>query len=257
MHNPRFNNRKFLGLLLLVFSISSPLASACELKITWEPWPPFEIETADGQVSGLEGDLLTAIVGEMDCTITWVQATWKRSLQDAESGKIDAVLSASYTEERAVWGRFSDVYRQSINHLVMGKDLGGRYGSLEAFLDAGKKLGIVKEYYYGEQVMALITAGQYRKQIYDTLAAEANMKKVASGRVDGALMDSFVASNLKQEMDVADKIAATSIEVSSEDLHVLFSKASVDQQTVDDFNNVLARLKADGTLKKLFDQYSQ
>ena len=67
MHNPRFNNRKFLGLLLLlVFSILSPLASACELKITWEPWPPFEIETADGQVSGLEGDLLTVIVGEMD-----------------------------------------------------------------------------------------------------------------------------------------------------------------------------------------------
>jgi polar amino acid transport system substrate-binding protein len=257
MPDSRIHKKDLFGLLLLVFIAVSPATTACELKIAWEPWPPYQQETDAGEVSGLDGDLLGAIVGEMDCTITWVQSTWKRSLQGVESGEISAVMSAIRTEDRAAWGRYSDVYRQSANHLVLGNDLEGQYDSLEDFLAAGNKLGIVKEYNYGNQVMALIADDQYKMQIRDTLAADANMKRVASGRVDGVLMDVFVASNLKREMSLADKIAASSIEVSSEDLHVLFSKASVDQQTVDDFNSVLARLRAEGALQILFDQYSQ
>lgn len=256
MKNPKLYKRHFFGLMLLLLA-ASPITSACELNVAWEPWPPYEFATANGEVSGLDGDLLMAIVGEMDCTVTWVQKTWKRSLAGLESGEVSLVMSASHTEERAVWGRYSDVYRQSSNHLVLGKELQGQFASLEAFLDAGKKLGIVKDYYYGEEVLALISAEKYKKQVFDTLAANANMKKVASGRVDGILMDSFVASSLKREMGIVDKIAADSIEVSSHDLFVLFSKASVDQQTVDEFNKVLDRLKADGTIEQLLDKYSR
>ena len=241
--------------ILLFFCLLGPLANACELTVGWEPWPPFEFETADGQVSGLDGDLLATIAGEMNCTLTWVQTTWKRSLAAVESGEINLVMSASHTAERAVWGIYSESYRQSANHLVLGRDLQGKFDSLEAFLTDGKKLGIVKDYFYGEKVMEIIGADQYRKQVRDTLAANGNMKRLASGRVDGILMDAFVAKSLKRELGVEDKIAADSIEVSSHDLFVLFSKSSVEQQTVDEFNAVLARLKADGTIQRLFDQY--
>jgi ABC-type amino acid transport substrate-binding protein len=52
-------------------------------------------------------------------------------------------------------------------------------------------------------------------------------------------------------------MAASSIAVSRHDLHVLFSKASIDQRTVENFNTVLDRLKDDGILQKLIDKYSQ
>ena len=250
-------NRIVLGLVLLLGIAASPIGSACELKVGWEPWPPYTFEAANGQISGLDSDLLSAIAAEMDCTLSWVQATWKRSLQRVESGEIDALMSAVFTEERAVWALYSNAYRQAANHLVVGKDFQGKYNSLKTFLDAGNKLGIVREYAYGERVMAMIGSDPYKNQIRDTMAANANMIRVASGRVDGVLMDAYVASSLKRELGVSDKIAATSIEVSSHDLHILFSKASVDPGIVDNFNAVLARLKTNGSLQKLFDKYSQ
>lgn len=151
----------------------------------------------------------------------------------------------------------SAVFRQATNYLVLSKGLEGQYKTLDAFLGAGKKLGVVKEYFYGKQVMALITSKAFKKQIRDSLSAEANMKRVVSGRIDGALVDALVAGNLKRQMNAADKVAADLIVVSSENLHVLFSKASVEQQTVDDFNTVLARLEANGTLQKISDRYLQ
>lgn len=252
------NRRVLLSCLLAIFCLPMmTAATACELIVGWEPWPPYQFEGDDGQITGLDGDLINAITTEMGCTLTWAQTTWKRQLAGVESGEYNAVMSASHTDERAVWGNFSDVYRQSANHLVLAKKLEGQFDSLESFLAAGKKLGVMKDYHYGDEVMVLLGSDQYRKQVQDTLAANANIKKLSSGRVDGILMDVFVISSLKREMGVADKLAAGSIEVSTDGLHVLFSKVSVDQPTLDRFNAVLSRLKADGTIQKIVDRYSQ
>jgi polar amino acid transport system substrate-binding protein len=243
--------------MLIYFLGASTTLAACELIVGWEPWPPYQFANDEGQLTGVDGDLITAIGTEMGCKLSWVETTWKRQLAGIESGEISAVMSASHTPERAVFGRFSEIYRQSANHLVVSKALEGQYDSLEAFLDAGKKLGVMKDYHYGDEVMALLGRDQYGRQVQDTILSEANLRKLASGRIDGVLMDAFVISSLKREMGVADKLASSSIEVSTDGLHMLFSKVSVDQQTLDNFNTVLSRLQADGSIQKIIDQYSK
>lgn len=248
---PAHGRRALAALMML----AAGAATACELAVGWEPWPPYQFEAEEGSISGLDGDLMNAIMAEMPCEASWVAATWKRQLEHLEAGKLDAALGASYTEARAAWGRFSESYRQAVNQLVVRSDLGGQYGSLQQFLAAGHKLGVMKDYHYGENAMALVADAAYADQIEVTVASEANILKLTSERVDGILMDAFVAAHLIREMDVADKVASETIEVSTDDIYALFSRASVDADTVARFNAVLADLKADGTIEEIIARY--
>ncbi|MDX1569210.1 MAG: transporter substrate-binding domain-containing protein [Xanthomonadales bacterium] len=251
--NSIFNG--LFGMVLLL--VGSAAVGQCQLSVGWEPWPPYQFEAEDGSISGLDGDLMNAIMAEMPCEAEWMAATWKRQLERLQSGKLGAALGASYTPARAEWGRFSEPYRQAVNHLVVTPELDGQFDSLEAFLAAGHKLGVMKDYHYGDDVMATLANAAYSAQIEPTQASEANMLKLTSGRVDGILMDAFVAANLKHEMGVEDKVAAQAIAVSTDDIYALFSKASVDAATVERFNAVLAKLKADGTIQEIIGRYMQ
>jgi polar amino acid transport system substrate-binding protein len=242
----------FSGLLLA----NQTVLAACEMSVGWEPWPPYQLLDESGDVSGVDGDLVSAIMSEMGCTVTWVEASWNQQLQSVESGSLDAAIGASRTPEREVWGLFSEAYRQSANNLVVTTDLAGQHASLEAFLEDGKILGVMLEYHYGDDVMALIGQQEYHSQIQETTANEANMKMLARGRLDGILMDKFVASTMRREMGVDDKVSSASIEVSADPIHMLFSKVSVSAETVGEFNGVLARLQADGTIQAILDKYS-
>ena len=43
-----------------------PDEAPCVLKMGWDPWEPYQYEIADGQVFGLDVDLLTAVVRNAD-----------------------------------------------------------------------------------------------------------------------------------------------------------------------------------------------
>ena len=253
--------RRFFGIAVVLFAglnMASPHGHAqCQLTVGWEPWPPYQYQSEDGTVVGLDADLMRAIADEMPCELEWVPATWKRQLERMKSGKQDAAVGASYTEDRTSWGRYSGTFRESVNHLVVAAALDGRYDSLEAFLSAGHTLGFMQDYHYGPEVMALLQSEAYADQLEATVATEANLLKLATGRVDGILMDAFVAASLKRGLDSAKaaRVGDQSIAVSGDDLHVLFSRASVSEDTADRFDAVLERLKADGTIQAIVDRY--
>lgn len=229
----------------------------CELSVGWEPWPPYQFDDGQGGVTGVDGDLVSAILSEMDCSIQWVESSWNRQLKSVEAGELDAVIGASLTEERTAWGTFSEVYRRAANQLVVSREEAGRYPSLAAFLADGRILGVMREYHYGDEVMGLLAREEYRNQIQATTNAEANLQLLARGRIHGLLMDRFVAAHLIDKLELSEKIVPNALEVSADDLHVLFSKSSVDAADVARFNTVLARLKGDGTIQGIIDTYAK
>ena len=80
---------------------------------------------------------------------------------------VDFVLGASQTTERKEFAYFSEPYRQELFQLYVRKnDADLPVADLKSFLTAGHKVGIVNEYYYGDEVAELfVLVDNHRKVV--------------------------------------------------------------------------------------------
>ena len=72
--------------LLAVLPLSSNAAD-CDGPYTsgWEPWEPYQYQQGD-QITGLDIDLVRAVVTNMGCEIAFKEMRWTRLLSEVEKG---------------------------------------------------------------------------------------------------------------------------------------------------------------------------
>ena len=68
-------------------------------------WRPF-VYIKNEKVTGLHIDTIEAALKEMGIDFKLIPAPWKRCLKGTEKGTFDAIATASYNEERAVYMRY-------------------------------------------------------------------------------------------------------------------------------------------------------
>lgn len=80
------------------------LASAKDITICTDNnfWYPFTF-VKDGNAAGLHVDIVHEALKNLGYQVTFKPLPWKRCLGEAEEGKVDAVATASYKDERAVF----------------------------------------------------------------------------------------------------------------------------------------------------------
>ena len=130
------------------------------------------------------------------------------------------------------------------------------YADLKAFVDAGHKVGVVNEYYYGDEVVALYADETRRTQFVGAIISELNMARLLDEEIDGLLEDSFVGASILRRKGLDKYIQPHSISLGQSDVFVMFSKASVQEDQVQQFNVGLAQLRADGRYNRIVEKYS-
>ena len=77
---------------------------------------PSAFPLESGQITGMDAELTRTILAHIDCDISWHTRpmTGARILQRLEQGKIDVMVRASKTPERASYAYFSRPYRSEI-----------------------------------------------------------------------------------------------------------------------------------------------
>ena len=183
---------------------------------------------------------------------------WARVLHDLENGRIDVATSVSRTPEREHFAHFSVPYRQAQMGIYVRKGESGRYAldGLSGITDAGLRLGIMRDYYYGPEFEALMADPAFAGQVDSGVGYETNIRKLLHGRIDGILVDDIgVMVSALADYGAEDQVEQHPVFLAGDEFHLMFSKKSVSADLVARIDEVLARMKADGRLRHIMDKY--
>lgn len=228
-----------------------------ELISAWESWAPYQYLDNQKRLTGLDIELIEAIVKKMNYTIKFKERPWARQLDEIKNGYIDLISGASKTTERENFAYFSAPYRKESAVLYILKNNSARFKNikkLEDIMNSSFKLGVVREYYYGEDYKKLIKNSQFKRQVQEVHEDIMNYKKLLGRRIDGFLADPVATAAGLRKVNMLDKVTGLFI-VYSDDIYVMFSKKKSSQKVVNDFNTSLELIKNDGTYDKIMNKY--
>lgn len=233
-----------------------PQVDACQLTMGFDAWEPYQYIGVGNVVTGLDVEIVHAVADRMGCTVAMHQSTWVELLGALRTGEVDFVLGASMTEDRQQFAYFSAPYREERFILYVRRYEGSMpYQNITEFVEAGHKVGIVNEYYYGDEITRLYNDDNYYQQFVGAIISEMNMARLIDEEIDGFLEDSFVGASILRRKGLDEYIEPHGIDLGSSDVYVMFSQQSVMPETVAAFNEGLRQIKADGSYQQIIDKY--
>ncbi len=231
----------------------------CHLTMGWDPWAPYQYLTVDGQVEGLDVEIVRAAAAKTGCEVSFEQGDWASLLSALRSGEIDLLTGATRTPSRESFAQFSAPYRAESFVLYVRRDEVDNYTatSLETLLENGFRLGVTEGYIYGEQVSGLQQHPVFSEQFVDASIGELNYARLVDLEIDGFLEDPFVAATTLRRKGWGDDIEAHPLQISAGEVHMMFSRESVSDELVEGINNSLQGMRSDGSYQAMLDKYAQ
>lgn len=219
------------------------------VEIHFEDYPPYEY-MEDGEVKGVNMDLMKEAFKRMNVEPSFKPMPWKRAVYELQDGGILALASGFKTPEREAFSFFpaeplamEDVV--VVAHAVSGVEV----NSLEDL--RGLTVGVVREYAYGHDFDSMFALNKVEAPSNPQL-----LKMLLSQRMDVAIMNKAVARFLAKKMG---KLAHIKFiyAVNSEPLYLLFSRARGFEasQMAKEFSNTLKGMRKDGTYEVIQERY--
>jgi len=232
---------------LLALLIAMP-AAAETLTVAADPWPPFVNE--DHEEGGVALAIIREALSRKGYDVELNIMPWARAEDGVRSGDYDILPGTWYTESRAEELIYSEPYATNEVKFIKRADDDFEYTGMDSL--AGKTIGIIRDYGYGDEFAAA-----------DTFSREAsaglitNIRKLVNGRVDLAIEDELVARFLinGEDPELLDQIEFVDPPYSANDLHLTSGRAnSRGEAIVKAFNEGLAAMKKDGTFDAIMSE---
>lgn len=229
--------------------------NTCVLKVGFDAWEPYHYLGQGQQVVGLDIDILQALAAELSCDLQLEQDTWTVLLAKLQAGELDLLPGASRSTERESYAWFSEPYRQEQFVLYTRSDTTLDFADIPSLVAAGHKIGLVSDYYYGEEIDNLY--GSDPQAFVNAQIAELNMARLSDEDISAVLEDSYVATAMLRRKGWDRNISPHSLRLAPSDVHLMLSKASITESQLADINAAIGRLKQTGALGQLLQQYQQ
>lgn len=236
----------------------SPSPSTCQLTMGWDPWEPYHYRTPTGETAGLDVELISAAAEAADCELSFHQANFVDLLRMLQEGEVDILPGATPTEERETFARFSIPYRDESFQLWVRATEQERYAGsgLGDLLEDGRRIGLTEGFIYGEEAEALLARPEYENQLVSSRIGDLNLLRLIDHDIDAVIEDSFVATSIQRRLGLEEDVVALEEPLSSGSVNLMFSRESVDAETVERFNEGLQTLIEDGTRDRILSRYS-
>lgn len=241
------------GCLVALLAGSAP-AQQCTFRVGYDSYGVYSYTDGTGRAGGIDNDVVRAFAEELDCAVSFEELPWQRILLAIEAGQLDLTSSASLTEERLRFARFSVPYRQAEVAIYVRRGETERFAleGLQDIPEIGLRLGIVTGYYYGKEFEALMKDDRFAAQIDPAVDYDINIRKLLHGRIDAFIVDDAgVMVSALRRLGVADRIERYPLSLPGDDLHFMFSRKTVDASRVEEVNHVLERMRDDGRLQAI------
>lgn len=234
-----------------------PEITDCVLTLGWDPWEPYHFIGANGDVRGLDIELVKAIAEGAGCSLEFLQGNWASLLRLVQVGELDLLVGATRTPEREEFAWFSDPYREEAFMLFVRAGEKKRYAGrdLEELLAEGFRLGVTQGYIYDPYITRLQSNPDLHGQFVEAAVGELNFTHLLDFRIDGFIEDPYVATAIERRRGWTERIEALELVFTSGPVHILFSHATVDESLVGLFNRSLEELHATGEYESILNRY--
>ncbi|RUO37344.1 amino acid ABC transporter substrate-binding protein [Aliidiomarina shirensis] len=229
----------------------------CNLILGFESWEPYQYTSVNGEVGGVDIDIAKSAASHINCVLEARQGTWRELLEWMQDGDIDLIMGASMTPARQDYAWFSIPYRNEQFSLFIRSEEAPRYPmeDVEGFLEEGLRVGVVNEYFYGEELQMLMYGSEYSDQFVGARLNELNLARLLDGDIDGFLEDNLVAASIIRRRGLGDSIQRHHIGLPASEVYVMFSKSAVTEEEVMAFNSALRELMNNGYINELIRRY--
>ncbi|WP_169749014.1 transporter substrate-binding domain-containing protein [Gynuella sunshinyii] len=176
---------------------------------------------------------------------------WKRALEESMTGKVDGLLGAYYTDERAEKLYYSEPVGEVVISFMALKESNIRYNTLTDL--KALEIGMVR----GAVVNADFDQADYLNKI-PVSTIEQNIQKLINNRVALIVDKQQQLQNIveNQYPDWVDKVEYLSPPLRVDYFYNAFFMAHPDgQKILTDFNKGLAEIRADGTYDQILQKY--
>ncbi len=226
------------------------------VTVGWTSWEPFAYRDGSGHLVGLNIELLTALLNASGYQFEFEEIPWKRQLLELEQGKLDISAGANKTAEREQFVYFTAPYQQEGVGLFVRKGETGAYSvkTLSDLIGGSMTIGVLAGSMYSDEYATLRDNPDFSKHLAEVAHDQQNHRKLLLKRIDGFIQEYSTLTRQTMDTGFLDQIEPLFM-VSTEPLYIIVSKKTASPQLVQDINDALARLKADGTYLKLFEKY--
>jgi polar amino acid transport system substrate-binding protein len=173
-----------IGLCLAWLSLP---ALAAPLRLVSNAWPPYA--SLDLPQNGLATDLVRTALARAGYASEYLEVPWARVLHGLQQGEYDIAITAWYSEERQVYGEFSDPYLTNRIRLIARKANPIDFHTLPDLYPYA--IAVVRGYAYSPAFDA-----DERLQKVGVTGFETALRMLWAGRVDVALEDEYVTRYL-------------------------------------------------------------
>ncbi|WP_461504378.1 EAL domain-containing protein [Rhodoferax sp.] len=180
--------RRWLTLCWLVLLVAPNLAQAREVRVGVYQNEPKIFMGADGQPSGILGDLLVAMARREGWTLTPVPCEWSACLGALQAGDIDLMPDLASTEARL---EIFDIHR--IPSLLSWSQL-YKHSSvpISSMLDLkGRRVAVLAGSVQQSYLQNLLSSFGVQAELVPVQSLEEAFEKVAAGQVDAAATNRF------------------------------------------------------------------
>ncbi|KXI29635.1 substrate-binding periplasmic protein [Paraglaciecola hydrolytica] len=232
---------------------------SCHFVVGFDAWEPYQYIDVGDKVTGLDIELVSAVLKSIECDFSFKSGTWMALMGELKKGEVDILLGASKTPAREEFALFSNAYRtEEYSLYIRREDLTtADYSSIDAFIEKGKLIGVVEDYYYGPEVSMLRDGAATSSSFVSAIMGEVNIARLLDKDIDGFLEDSFVGASFLRRKALSEYIVAQGTKIKTGDTHIIFSKKSVDETKVELFNQALHSIKTSDQYQEIVSRYSQ
>lgn len=224
----------------------------------------YRYKDENGAWVGKDIELIKAVFRRTSYQFKIISLPWPRVLKGIESGDVDMTLAAGISPERQAYALFSkQPYRYSHYMLFVHRNKLDLFKSATALADLTKRdilIGALRGAIYSDSYNALLK----KEEFVERLAYIGNDQKLPSfvlkGRVD-AYIDSeiegkyYLLKQLNYSKNIVPLFRITSDEEAKS--NIMFSKKTVSQTLVDEFDEALKALHESGEYEQISNKFDQ
>jgi polar amino acid transport system substrate-binding protein len=240
-----------LGALLFI-CVSFASADQKELVIGKPDtdYPPFHWTEDDGKITGICPDVITEVAKLLGINkITYEKYPWKRMLENAENGDVDAVMPLFITPERSKYLFFPEeelAYEVNVFFTLQDSDIqySGDFQELISY-----RIGSIRGYSYG----SLFDNADFKSEY--AINEEMLLEKLQAHRYQIGIGNILVLKHFSREMDLGIRILSPN--VSRDPLFIGFTKIKKNRNLVNEFSDAIHKLKLTEKYLDIVNKYTQ
>lgn len=245
--------KRMVVVIVVCAMVWSASCSARVIKLLAEPWPPYVIVDAKGEVSGADVEVTRAVLEGMGYQVQIVIRPWRRVLSEAQSLQADGVIDLFYKKERESWVVYPVEPLSVSGEVIFSlKRKPVRYDSLASL--KGLRIGIQQDYFYGYE---FDRATQFKKIAMtgtDNIAKQLTLLQM--DRLDGVVMNEYVGQHWIRGLGLQDDIGRFGGYVTRDNRNFLaFTKKPGARDLAQDFGEALKRFKQEEAYQVIMKKY--